>query len=115
MTRYWVYNFTDCKISLISCNILPVISEQNGVLLEIEWEEIFQESKFERIVSVYHRTDVLDLQVFIPDKFNLWLSNGRCVEDIWKNCKYIFFKDINRYVTQKGLWKNGHFHYYIKE
>jgi len=28
--------------SLISCNILPGISDHNGVLLEVEWDEIYR-------------------------------------------------------------------------
>jgi hypothetical protein len=37
---------------------LSGISEHNGVLLEVEWGEICRESKVERIVPVYHKTDV---------------------------------------------------------
>ena len=36
--------------SLISSNILPGISDHNGVLLEAEWDENFQEPKVEIIV-----------------------------------------------------------------
>ena len=39
---------------LISCNILPGISNHNGVLLEVEWDEICWEPKVERLVPVYH-------------------------------------------------------------
>ena len=41
-----------------SCNILPGIIDHNGVLLEVEWDEICLELKVERIVVVYHKTDV---------------------------------------------------------
>jgi hypothetical protein len=40
---------------LISCNILPGISDHTGVLLEVEWDEIFWEPEVERIVPVYHK------------------------------------------------------------
>ena len=33
------------EISLISCNILPGISDHNGVLLEVEWDENCRESE----------------------------------------------------------------------
>ena len=51
--------------SLISCNILPEISDHNGALLEVECDEICGEPKVERIVAVYHKTDVLGLQDFL--------------------------------------------------
>jgi len=40
------------EISFISCNILPGISANNGVLLEVEWDEICREPEVERIVLV---------------------------------------------------------------
>ena len=39
--------------SLISCNILPRISDHNGVLLDVEWDENCREPKVERIVPVF--------------------------------------------------------------
>ena len=54
--------------SFISCNTLPGISDHNGVLLEAEWDEICREPKVERIVPVYHKTDVLGLQAFLGEK-----------------------------------------------
>jgi len=62
--------------SLISCNILPGISDHNGGLLEVEWEEICREPEVERIVPLYHKIDILGLQAFLRDKFNLWAGNG---------------------------------------
>jgi len=64
---------------------------------------------------VYHKTDVSGLQAFIPDKFNLWLGNGRYLEDKWKNFNDSIFKGIKRYVTQKSLKKNENLQYYNKE
>jgi hypothetical protein len=54
---------------LISCNILPGICDHNGVLLEVEWDEIFQEPKVERIIPVYHKTDVSGLQALLWEKY----------------------------------------------
>ena len=51
--------------SLIPCNTLPRIRVHNRVLLEVEWDEICQEQKVERIVLMYHKTDVLGLQAFL--------------------------------------------------
>jgi hypothetical protein len=42
--------------SLISCNILPRINNRNGVLLEVERDEILQEPKVERIVPLCYKT-----------------------------------------------------------
>jgi len=86
--------------SLISCNILPGISDHNGVLLEVEWDEICREPKVERIVLVYHKTDVLGLQVCLQEKFNLWAGNGSYVEEILESHKDIIFESIKRYVHQ---------------
>ena len=87
--------------SLISCNILPGISDHNGVLLEVEWDKISREPKVERIFSVYHKTDVLGLQAFFRKKFSLWAGNGSCVEEILQNFKDIIFEGIKIYVPQK--------------
>ena len=84
--------------SLISCNILPGISDHRGVLLEVELDEICREPKVERIVSVYHKTDVLGLQTFLREKFNLWAGNGSCVQEIRKSYKDIIFEGIKRYL-----------------
>ena len=96
---------------LISCNILPGIRDHNGGLLEVEWDENCGEPKVERIVPVYHKTDVLGLQV-LREKFHLWAGNGSCVEEIWKNYKDIIFENIERYVPQKILSKSPDPEYY---
>ena len=57
--------------------------------------------KVERIVPVYHKTDVLGLQAFLRERFNLWAGNGSCVVEIWKIYKDIIFEGIKRYVPQK--------------
>jgi hypothetical protein len=70
--------------SLISSNILPGISDHKWVLLEVEWDAIFKETKVERTVPLYYKTDVLGLQAFLRGKLNLWAGNGSCVEEIWE-------------------------------
>ena len=77
--------------SLISCNILPGISDHDGVLLGVEWDENCRETKVEKIAPVYHKTDVLGLQASLREKFNLWARNGSCVEEIWRSYKDIIF------------------------
>ena len=94
---------------------MPGISDHNGVLLEAEWDEICREPKVERIVPVYHKTDVLGLQAFLRENFNLWAGNNSCVEDIWKSYKDVIFEGIKRYVPQKNLSKNPDPEYYNKE
>ena len=83
--------------SLISCNILPRISDHNGGLLEVEWAENCREQKVENIVRVYHKTDALGLQAFLWEKFNLWAGNGICIQEIWKSYKDIIFESIKHY------------------
>jgi hypothetical protein len=88
--------------TLNSCNIVPGISDHSGVLLEVEWDENCRETKIERIVPVYHKTDVLGLQNFLRENFNLWAENGSSIEEIWRSYKEIVFnrawvKDSLRY------------------
>jgi hypothetical protein len=59
------------------------------VLLGVDWDENRHGAQVERIVPLYHKTDVLGLQAFLREKFNLWAGSGRCIEEIWNN-----FKDI---------------------
>jgi hypothetical protein len=89
------------EISLISCNIFPRISDHNGFVLEVGWAEIYRKTKVERIVTVYHETDVLGLQAFLRKKFNMWAGNGNCVEEIWVSYRDIVFDGIKRYVPKK--------------
>ena len=64
---------------------------------------------------MYHKTDVLGLQNFLLEKFNLWAGNGSCVEKIWKSYKDIIFEGIKHYVPQKILINNPDPGYYNKE
>jgi hypothetical protein len=50
--------------------------------------------KLKELVPVYHKTDVLGLQAFLQEKFNLWAGNGFCVEHVWKSYKDIIFESI---------------------
>jgi hypothetical protein len=84
--------------SLISCNTVLGISDHNGVLLEVEWYAKCHEPQAERTVPVYHKTDVLGLQAFVREKFELWAANGSCVEEVWNSYKDIIFEGIKRYV-----------------
>ena len=103
------------EISLISCNILTGISDHDGVLLEVERDDNCREPEVERIVPVYQKTDVLGLQAFLREKFNLWAGNGSCVEEIWKSYKDIILEGIKRYVAQKIMSKNPDPEYYNEE
>jgi len=103
------------ECSLTSCNNLPGISDHNGFLLEGEWDEICREPKVERLVPVYHKTDLLGLQAFLREKFYLCPGNGSCVEDIRKSYKDIIFEGIKRYLPHKILSKNPDPEYYNKE
>jgi hypothetical protein len=57
-----------------------VISDQNRVLLEVEWDEICRETKVERIDPFYNKTDILGLQAFLP----LSLTSGQEKAVAWR-------------------------------
>ena len=61
---------------------------------------------------MYHKTDVLGLQDFHREKFNLRPGNGSCAQEICKSYKNIIFEIIQRYVPQKILNKNPDPDYY---
>jgi hypothetical protein len=73
----------------ISCDVVPGISDHNGVLLEVEWDEHRHGAQVERVVPLCHKTDALGLQAFLREKFKLWAGRSSRVEEIW-----ISFKDI---------------------
>jgi len=56
---------------------------------------------------LYHKTDILGLQAFLQDKYNLWAGNGSYVEEIWKNFKDMIFEGVKHYVPQKILSKKS--------
>jgi hypothetical protein len=53
----------------ISCNNVQIISDHCGVLLEVEWGENCREHQVERLVPVYHKTNITGLQNFLRCKF----------------------------------------------
>jgi hypothetical protein len=67
------------------------ISDHNGVLLDVEWDEFCQKVKVEIIFPVYHKVDILGLQACLREKFNIWAGNGSCLEEKWKSYKDIIF------------------------
>jgi hypothetical protein len=90
---------------------LPGIWVHNRVLLEVEWDEICWEPKVEEIVLVYHKTDVLGLQAFLWEKFNLWGGNGKemqkplCLIDYNCNLWEVNLKDqlLHMYVVKRKM------------
>jgi hypothetical protein len=94
-SRCWIFAFSGLKVHLHQG-----ISDHNGVLLEVEWYEKCRESQVERTVPVYHKTDVLSMQAFLREKFELWARNGSSVEGIWNSYKGTIFEDIKRYVPK---------------
>jgi hypothetical protein len=101
--------------SLTSCIIVPGISDHSRVLLEVEWDKNCQHPKMERIVPLYHKTDVLGLQTFLRENFPLWAGNSSCVEEIWKSYKDIAFEGTECFVPHRILSKNPDPEYYNKE
>jgi len=85
------------------------------VILEVEWEDTCTEPQVERVVPVYNKTDVSGLQTFLRDKFIVWASNGKKVEEIWNNLKNIVYESTERFVPHKILRKNSDPEYYNME
>jgi len=69
----------------------------------------------ERLVPVYHKTNIPSLQRFLRSKFASWASNGSCVKEIWKSFKETVFKSIDHLVPHKILRKNPDPECYNKE
>jgi len=68
--------------SFTASSIVQGISDHHGVILEVEWEENCCVPQVEKLVSMYHKTDVLGLQTHLRNKFGIWASNGSSVEEI---------------------------------
>jgi len=98
-----------------SCSNVQDISDHCGVLLEVEWGENCRERQKERIVPVYHKTNLRGLQSFLRGKFASWSSKGSCAEEIWKSFKEMVFESIYRFFQHKILSKNPDSEYYNKE
>jgi len=91
--------------SVTSSGIVKGVSDHQVVIVEVEWEESFSEPHVKRVVSVYNRTDVSCLEIFLCDKFVIWASNGSNVEDIWNYLKNIVYGSIERFLPQTTLKK----------
>ena len=88
-----------------SCSNVQGISDLYGVLLEVEWGENCREHQVERLVSLYHKTNVPGLQRILRDKVASWAGNGSCVEEILKSFKEIVYANIDLFVPHKILRK----------
>ena len=93
------------KSLFISCSNVQGISDHCRVLLEAEWGENCHEYQVERLVPVYHKTNVPGLQSFLRGKFISWASNGSCMKEIWKSFKETVFESIDCFVPHKILRK----------
>jgi hypothetical protein len=63
---------------------------------------------------VYHKANVSGLQTFLRGKFEIWASNGTCVEDVWENFKNTKLESIRRFIPHKILRKKSDPEYYKK-
>jgi len=70
------------ECALISCGTVKGISDHCEVLLDVEWVETGFVTQEKRLVPVYHKTNVLGLQNFLPDKLPTWANNGSCAENV---------------------------------
>ena len=91
--------------SFTSSSVIQGISNHYGVILEVEWEGNYCVPLVERLLPVYHKTDVSGLQTFLRENFAMWANDGSCVEEIWGNCKGIVHESVERFVPQKFLKK----------
>jgi hypothetical protein len=82
------------------------ISDQQAVILEVKWKEMCRETQAEKLVQVYNKTDIIDLQIFLWNKFEAWASNGKSIEEIWNNFKNIVQESIELFVPHKKRRKN---------
>ena len=91
--------------SSTASSIVQGISDHYGVIREVEWEENCCVPQVEKLLPVYHKTDVLGIQTLLRDKFGIWASNGSCVEETWNNFKEIVSKCIEGLFHIKYLEK----------
>jgi len=103
------------KSAFTSCSNVQGIGDHCRVLLEVEWGENCCEHQVDRLVPVYHKTNVTGLQIFLRRKFASCASNGNCMQEIWKRFKEKVFKSIVCFVSQKILRKNPDTEYFNKE
>jgi hypothetical protein len=61
-------------------SIVKGISEHYGVIFAVEREENYCVTQVEKLITVYHKTDVLDLQNLLRDKFGKCKNNASYVE-----------------------------------
>jgi hypothetical protein len=73
--------------SFIPCSNVQGISDYRGILLEVEWGENSLEHQVEKLVLVYHKTNVPSLQSFLTGKFASRANNGSYVEETGKRFK----------------------------
>ena len=64
---------------------------------------------------MYHKTDVLGLQAFLLENFNIWAGNGSCVEEIWKGYTVKFSRVSKIILPQTILSKDLDPEYYNKD
>jgi hypothetical protein len=100
--------------SFTANSILKGISGHYGVIFEIEWEENCYVPQAERLIPVYQKRDVLDLQNLLLDKFGKWTKNASCVE-VWNNFKEIVTECIECFFPRNILSRNPDPEYYNKE
>ena len=91
--------------SVTSSNTVQWVSDHNGVMLEVDWEENCLDPQPERVVPVYNKTEVLGLQNFLRDKFAVWESNGSSVEELWNNFKNIVHESVMGNETLFPNWQ----------
>jgi hypothetical protein len=103
------------KSSVTYRGIVQGVSDHQAVILDVKWKYTSSKSYVEMLIPVYNKTDVLGLQPFLCDKFVVWASNGKSVEEIWNNIKNIVYDSIERFVPHKILRTISDPEYYNEE
>jgi hypothetical protein len=92
--------------SFTASSIVEGTSDHQRVILEIEWEGNCCVPQVEKLVPVYHKTNVLFLQNLLREKYGTRASNGSSVEEVWNNLKEIVSECIERFFDIKYLEKS---------
>ena len=97
-----MFTLSGPKVRSISCSNDQIISDQCGVLLEVERGENAA-SISGKISSCLPQNKRYGSTNFPQGNFASWASNGCCVKEIWNRFKEIVFERIDRFVPHKIL------------
>ena len=95
--------------------IVQGVSDHQALIVEVKWKHTCSTPHVERLVPIYNKPYILGLQTFLRDKYAVWASNGKSVEEISNNFKNIVHESMERFVPHKMLRKISDPEHYNKE